>query len=92
MIISRKRRVHRRPIHGALEALAKLSAILIILAIGWPVYWTVFAPRVQMPPPIEARYGSLQSLGNARILFLGDFAPTDAALPAIKKHGYGYQF
>jgi hypothetical protein len=78
--------------HHALKSAVAVGATLMILACFWFAYWTYYNPHVEVPPPIAAGFESLGTGGRASVLFLGDFAPTDKALPSIEKHGYGYQF
>jgi poly-gamma-glutamate synthesis protein (capsule biosynthesis protein) len=65
---------------------------LSILAAAWYSFWTYADPWVAVPPPERVEFDqiSLQPLG--RVLFLGDFAPTDAAMDEIERHGWGYPF
>ncbi len=69
---------------------AALAAIAAILGIAWISYWTYLDPFVEVPGPVVAPVQSSQAV--VRVLFLGDFAPTDAALPLIEKRGYAYPF
>ncbi|MCP4602119.1 MAG: CapA family protein [Proteobacteria bacterium] len=92
MIIPKTRYGSLGPVRTVVLTLAGLMLFALIFAIVWLMDWTYFVLRVRVPPPIEARFGDPQSQGRASVLFLGDFAPTDAALPAIKKRGYSYPF
>ncbi len=69
---------------------AALAATAAILGIAWFSYWTYLDPFVEVPDPIVVPIESGQN--EARILFLGDFAPTDAAAPFIEERGYAYPF
>jgi poly-gamma-glutamate synthesis protein (capsule biosynthesis protein) len=66
-------------------------ALLAVLA-AWISYWTLYDPRVDVPPPLEVRVPPGETAGAASVLFLGDFAPTDRALPYVARHGYGYPY
>jgi poly-gamma-glutamate synthesis protein (capsule biosynthesis protein) len=66
-------------------------ALLVTFA-AWLSYWTFYDPRVDVPPPRRIELPRITSTASARVLFLGDFASTDRALPYVAKHGYDYPF
>jgi poly-gamma-glutamate synthesis protein (capsule biosynthesis protein) len=60
------------------------------IAAGWAVHATMHNPRVPLAEPrIVTR--PLRG-GEITVLLAGDFAPTDAALPALAQHGYLYPY
>jgi poly-gamma-glutamate capsule biosynthesis protein CapA/YwtB (metallophosphatase superfamily) len=65
---------------------------LALLLGGWYAYWTYYDPDVDVPSPEVLQFPSLSGGQSGRVLFLGDFAPTDHALPLLKKHGWGYPY
>jgi poly-gamma-glutamate capsule biosynthesis protein CapA/YwtB (metallophosphatase superfamily) len=64
--------------------------VVVALFVFWFSYWTYYDPWVQVLPPLEVDFPA--SDDTTRVLFLGDAAPTDAALSKIAEHGYGYPF
>jgi poly-gamma-glutamate synthesis protein (capsule biosynthesis protein) len=82
----------RRPPPGILRTVARaLVAVLVCLAL-WIAYWTLYDPRVEVPPPLELPFPAAGAADAAKVLFLGDFAPTDRAVPYLARHGFGYPF
>jgi len=71
--------------------LRTLMALLVTLA-AWISYWTFYDPRVDVPPPQQIAFPSFATAGSSSVLFLGDFAPTDRALPYVARYGYNYPF
>jgi poly-gamma-glutamate synthesis protein (capsule biosynthesis protein) len=65
---------------------------LVLLAAGWFALLTYADPYVQVPNPGTVDLISGDGRDTSRVLFLGDFAPTDAAIPLIEKHGFAYQY
>ncbi len=76
----------------AVFLLAVFASVVVAMLVGWFAYWTYLDPHVDVPSPIEARFGHPGAEDKGRVLFLGDFAPTDAAMPLIEKHGFSYPF
>ena len=72
--------------------LGVFASVLVAMLVGWFAYWTYLDPHVDVPSPIEARFGHPGAGDKGRVLFLGDFAPTDAAMPLIEKRGFAYPF
>ncbi|MCP4674376.1 MAG: CapA family protein [Deltaproteobacteria bacterium] len=72
--------------------LGVFASVLVAMLVGWFSFWTYLDPPVDVPSPIEARFGYPGTGDKGRVLFLGDFAPTDAAMPLIEKRGFGYPF
>lgn len=77
---------------SAWRVLLRTAVALAVTFAVWIAYWTLYDPRVDVPPPLERRFDALLEAGSARVLFLGDFAPTDRALPYLEKYGWDYQF
>jgi len=71
-------------------ALAGISAVAF--AAFWGVFWSFCDWDIAVPAPGRLVVEAPASARGAKVLFLGDFAPTDSAVPYIEKHGYGYQF
>jgi len=80
---------------GSLRALARVAggalAGVSILLLGWIAFWTYLDPDVSVPDPTVAEIPP-RSGDGASILFLGDTAPTDHAMPRIEERGWGYPF
>lgn len=74
-----------RPVTGVVIA-------LLVIAAGWYSLWTFADPWVEVGPPVTVRLASGSAAGHGTVLFLGDTAPTDAAMPEIERHGWGYPF
>jgi hypothetical protein len=68
-----------------------LVALTAALA-AWIFYWTFYDPRVDVPPPLPIRIGAAARTDGSRVLFLGDFGPTDRATPYLERYGYDYPF
>jgi hypothetical protein len=68
-----------------------LIALLVTLA-AWIAYWTFYDPRVEVPPPPAITIPAVAAADASKVLFLGDFAPTDRATPYLERYGYDYPF
>ena len=79
-----------------LAALFRAFAIgllgLLFLVVLWVAFWSFYNPFVDVPAPLKKSFPSVRGDETGRVLFLGDFAPTDRALPYLEKHGYGYPY
>jgi poly-gamma-glutamate synthesis protein (capsule biosynthesis protein) len=59
----------------------------VLLAAGaWALFWTLYNPRVPLAEPVVVRRPA--PAGDITVVLGGDFAPTDAAMPALREHGY----
>jgi poly-gamma-glutamate capsule biosynthesis protein CapA/YwtB (metallophosphatase superfamily) len=67
---------------------------LFALGLLWAGFWSFCSPVVAVPEPESASFAPVRDDGQGRVLFLGDFAPADAAaaLVAARGHDLGYQF
>ncbi len=79
-----------RPSYRRLRlALATFTA-LFCAAGGWVLFEALYDPRVPLAPPLvvqRARAGD-----EITVVFGGDFAPTDAAMPLLREHGWRYPY
>lgn len=82
----------RRALRRTLRALALAAAALGAFAAGWWAFWTLPDPRIEVPEPGRLPVRRDPGSGAAGVLFLGDFAPTDSAVPYLRRHGWGYPF
>jgi poly-gamma-glutamate capsule biosynthesis protein CapA/YwtB (metallophosphatase superfamily) len=74
-------------------AVLSIAGIAVVaFAAGWGVFWSFCDWDIRVPAPARLRVEALAGAREAKVLFLGDFAPTDSAMPYIERHGYGYQF
>jgi len=72
-----------------LQVVATLAA-LILGGVAWAAFWTLYNPHVDVPAPRVLRR---PRAGEAvTVVAAGDFAPSDAALPRIREHGYHYPY
>ena len=69
-----------------------LTVPIAVLVVAWIWHWALWSPNTDVPPPVVSKLERHEESSSARVLFLGDFAPTDAAMPYIEKRGYGYPF
>ncbi len=71
--------------------LLALPAALVLL---WMALWSFYNPWIAVPAPEIVSFPAVRDDGLGRVLFLGDFAPADAAAALIAEQGYdlGYQF
>jgi len=70
--------------------IAIVLGALLSVAGSWALFWTYYNPRV---PLAEPRILRRPLAGDTITVVLGgDFAPTDAALPLIRQHGYHYPY
>jgi len=69
-------------------------AVPAALALLWAALWSLYNPEVAVPEPDRIAFASIRNDGQGRVLFLGDFAPADAAAALIAERGsdLGYQF
>jgi poly-gamma-glutamate capsule biosynthesis protein CapA/YwtB (metallophosphatase superfamily) len=69
-------------------------ALLVAVALFWLGFWSFYNPQVMVPEPQSVSVAPVRDDGSGRVLFLGDFAPADAAAALISARGYdlGYQF
>src|SRR5690349_9847741 len=58
---------------------------------GWALYETLHNPRVPLAAPAEVRRAP-RAPGRAEVVLGGDFAPTDAAMPLVRAHGFTYPY
>jgi hypothetical protein len=72
--------------------LAFVFAALLALAAGWTAFFCLADARIDVPPPAGMKVEPRPGDPGAKVLFLGDFAPTDRAVPYLERHGYGYPF
>ena len=79
----------RPPYRRRLVALGALTALLCAAG-GWVLFEALYDPRVPLAPPSvvhRPRAGD-----EITVVFGGDFAPTDAAMPLIREHGWRYPY
>lgn len=63
---------------------------LLVLLFGWAVFTRLYNPKV---PPAEPAVVERPRLGERiTVVLAGDFAPTDAAMPAIREKGWTYPY
>jgi poly-gamma-glutamate synthesis protein (capsule biosynthesis protein) len=69
-----------------------ILAAFLLLALAWWSFWTHYDPPVDVPAPVRIDAPSREGSATGRVLLLGDTAPTDAAMPRIREHGWGYPY
>ena len=76
----------RRWLRTALGAVGLLVLALVV----WASFWTAYNPHVRVPAP-RVVHRPLHG-ETIEVVAGGDFAPADAALRPIRRHGYHYPY
>jgi poly-gamma-glutamate capsule biosynthesis protein CapA/YwtB (metallophosphatase superfamily) len=66
-----------------------VGAILAVVG-AWALIWTVYNPDVPSSEPLLLRRPA--SSAEITVVLGGDFAPTDAAMPALRERGYRFPY
>ena len=66
-----------------------LGAVLLAVG-GWALFWTLYNPRVPLAEPVVVHRPA--PAGDITVVLGGDFAPTDAAMPVLREHGYRWPY
>ena len=75
----------------ARRLLAIALSALLALAAAWTAFWCLCDARIEVPAPAALRIRAHRA-GGSRVMFLGDFAPADAAVPYLERFGFDYPF
>ncbi|MBI5502573.1 MAG: CapA family protein [Deltaproteobacteria bacterium] len=65
-------------------------AALVATVGAWALFWTLYNPDVPSAEPVLVRRPAPE--GDIAVILAGDFAPTDAAMPALREHGYRWPY
>ena len=74
------------------RGLLRLLALAVLSALGHLLLLWLWNPSEEVPPPPQITIAAPAATpgGEISLLFGGDTALTDAALPTLKRHGYEY--
>jgi hypothetical protein len=78
------------PYRSVLRAIGLAVALVLLAAGAWATFWTFYNPDVPLAEPLVVQRPATTE--EVTIVLGGDFAPTDAAMPAIREHGYRYPY
>jgi hypothetical protein len=62
------------------------------LALSIMLFWHLYDPRVPLAPPLVIERTAPEPGQDVTVVIGGDFAPTDAAMPFVRRHGWRYPY